>query len=76
MMINDHLERLEDFIITTKTDSVKKINLFPFHKIGSSKYKRFNIPYRMDGVEPPTAERMKKLKEFFQETGIKVKIGG
>lgn len=72
----DHLERLRHFIILTKTHSLKRINLLPFHKIGSSKYKRFNIPYRMAGVEPPSAEKMKMLKEFFMETGIKVKIGG
>jgi len=72
----DHLERLKDFLLITKTDSLKKINLLPFHKIGSSKYKRFNIPYRMKSVEPPDREKMQKMKEFFQETGIKVKIGG
>jgi pyruvate formate lyase activating enzyme len=73
---NDHLGRLRTFIISTKTNAIKKINLLPFHRIGSSKYKRFNIPYRMDGVELPSAEKMKMLKEFFMETGIKVKIGG
>jgi pyruvate formate lyase activating enzyme len=72
----DHLERLRKFIAETKTSSVKKINLLPFHKIGSSKYKRFNIPYRMEEVEPPGKEKMEKLKEFFMETGIRVKIGG
>jgi pyruvate-formate lyase-activating enzyme len=48
----------------------------PYHKIGSSKYKRFNIPHRMEEIEPPTNERMLKLKMFFGDTGIKVKIGG
>jgi pyruvate formate lyase activating enzyme len=72
----DHLGRLRRFIISTKTDSLKRINLLPFHKIGSSKYKRLNIPYRMDGVEPPSTEKMQKLKKFFMETGVKVKIGG
>ena len=72
----DHLERLRKFIIETKTSSVKKINLLPFHKTGASKYKRFNIPYRMKGIEPPDKEQMQKMKEFFMETGIKVKIGG
>jgi pyruvate formate lyase activating enzyme len=72
----DHLERLKQFLFTTKTDSLKKINLLPFHKIGSSKYKRFNLPYRMGTVEPPSGEKMQKMKEFFQETGVKVKIGG
>jgi pyruvate formate lyase activating enzyme len=72
----DHLERLRQFITATKTESLKKINLLPFHKIGSSKYKRFNIPYRMEGVEPPSAEKMRIMKAFFMDTGIKVKIGG
>jgi pyruvate formate lyase activating enzyme len=72
----DHLERMRRFIISTKTDSLKRINLLPFHKTGSSKYKRFNIPYRMDGVESPSSEKMKIMKEFFVGPGIKVKIGG
>jgi pyruvate formate lyase activating enzyme len=73
---NDYLEKLRQFISATKTDSLKKINLLPFHKIGSSKYKRFNMPYGMGNVEPPEKERMEKLKEFFMQTGIKVKLGG
>ena len=73
---SDHLERLRQFLSTTKTESVKKINLLPFHRIGSSKYKRYNIPYRMENVVPPEKEKMQKMKEFFMETGIKVKIGG
>jgi pyruvate formate lyase activating enzyme len=73
---DDQMERLQQFIITTKTSSLKKINLLPYHKIGSSKYKRFNIPNLMESVKPPVKEEMQKLKEFFSETGIKVKIGG
>ncbi len=73
---NDHIERLRNFIFSTKTDSIKKINLLPYHKIGASKYQKFNIPYRMQGVEPPDNKQMLKLKEFFMEIGIPVKIGG
>jgi pyruvate formate lyase activating enzyme len=72
----DHMEKMKQFISDNKSDSLKKINLLPFHKIGSSKYKRFNMPYKMLGVEPPSKDEMQKLKEFFGETGIKVKIGG
>ena len=76
--INDdkeHLESLRDFILKHKCKNLRKINLLPYHMIGSSKYKKFNVPYRMNGVEPPSQERMKELKTFFEETGIKVKIG-
>jgi pyruvate formate lyase activating enzyme len=72
----NHLERLKQFLIENKTENIKKINLLPFHKIGSSKYKRFNLPYRMDNVKQPSNERMKELKEFFSNTDVKVKIGG
>ncbi|MCX6253663.1 MAG: glycyl-radical enzyme activating protein [Bacteroidia bacterium] len=72
----DHLERLRQFLSATKTGSIKKICLLPFHKTGSSKYKRFNIPYQMGGVEPPSEKRMQALKAFFLEIGVKIKIGG
>lgn len=73
---NNHLDNLRRFIIATKTDSIRRISLLPYHKIGSSKYKRLNLPYSMDNVQQPSSERMKELKEFFSVTGIKVKIGG
>ena len=72
----DHLKRLRQFLSETKTISLKKISLLPYHKIGLSKYKRFNVPYRMKQTESPSKERMKELKEYFSETGVKIKIGG
>ena len=73
---SEHLEKLRSFLLKVKCKNLKKINLLPYHKIGSSKYKKFKIPYRMNGVEPPSPSRMKELKQYFEETGIKVKIGG
>jgi pyruvate formate lyase activating enzyme len=67
---------MADFLLATKTGVLKKINLLPYHKIGSSKYRRFNIPYKMAGVDPPSREEMHLLKETFLKVGVKVKIGG
>ena len=72
----ENLEELRNYLEEKKTISLKKVSLLPYHKIGSSKYKRFNIPYKMENVEQPTSERMMHLKEFFSKTGIKIKIGG
>jgi pyruvate formate lyase activating enzyme len=72
----DHLERLRRFLSDTKTKNLKMINLLPFHKTGLSKYKRFNMPYKMENVKPPSNEKMAELRKFFMETGVKVKIGG
>jgi len=76
---NDDIENLtavRELLSSLKRENLRKINLLPFHKIGKSKYKRFNLPYRMNDTEQPSQERMRELKEFFAETGIKVKIGG
>ena len=73
---HDHLEMLRTFILEEKHDNLKMINLLPYHKIGSSKYKRFNIPDKMKNVEQPSAQRMKELKAFFSGSGVRVKVGG
>lgn len=72
----DYYNLLREFIVSQASESVKKISLLPYHRIGSSKYKRFNIQNRMDKVEQPSVERMKELKDYFEKTGIAVKIGG
>jgi pyruvate formate lyase activating enzyme len=73
---SEHLEMLRSFLLKVKCKNLKKINLLPYHKIGSSKYKKFRIPYRMNGVEQPSPSRMQELKQYFETTGLKVKIGG
>ena len=71
-----HMGRMKKYIEGSKTAGLKKINLLPYHKIGSSKYKRFGRDWKMEGIEPPSKAEMSLLKELFSETGVKVKIGG
>jgi pyruvate formate lyase activating enzyme len=69
-------EKLVSFINSMKAKSLKKIHLLPYHKIGSSKYKKFKMQYNMEGIEPPDKSTMLSMKELLLQTGIKVKIGG
>jgi pyruvate formate lyase activating enzyme len=73
---NEHHIRLKQFILTNGIDTIRKINLLPYHKTGSSKYKKFNIPYKMGGVKPPSLQEMQQIKDMLSETGVKIKIGG
>lgn len=76
---NDDRENLtaaRELLRSLKSENLRKINILPFHKIGKAKYKKFNVPYLMNDTEQPSSERMRELKEFFEETDIKVKIGG
>lgn len=77
--INDspeNMKQLKRFLSGLKLPNLRKICLLPYHKTGSSKYRRFNIPDRMKNIAQPSSERMIELKKFFEETGIKVRIGG
>lgn len=73
---DEHLENLLNFIEGYRGSSLSEIDLLPYHKIGSSKYRRFGMEFKMNGVDQPSYDRMIQLKEYFASTGIKVKIGG
>ncbi|MBN1108141.1 MAG: glycyl-radical enzyme activating protein [Bacteroidales bacterium] len=72
----EHLEKMRSFLSEYGPEKIRKLNLLPYHKTGSSKYSKFGIQYRMNGIEPPSPARMKELMDFFAETGIQVKTGG
>lgn len=77
--INDDEKNLEEmfrFISAQKSPNLKGIDLLPFHRIGSSKYRRFGLPYLMGDTVQPSFERMDELKAFFAGTGTAVKVGG
>jgi pyruvate formate lyase activating enzyme len=73
---NEHLSRVREFAGSLNSDYVTEMDLLPYHHIGSSKYKRFNMEYRMSGTGQPSDERMNKLKDYFIESGLNVRIGG
>jgi pyruvate formate lyase activating enzyme len=77
--INDdkeHLTRVKSFITEVNCGNLKRLDLLPFHRIGTAKYAKLKIPYRMSCTEQPGQKRMEELKGFFSDTGIKVRIGG
>lgn len=71
-----HLSSLRAYLAENSRVNLKKVCLLPFHSIGTAKYRKFGIEYKLAGTKQPTAERMGELKRFFAETGIKIKIGG
>lgn len=77
--LNDDKENLTaiyNFVSSHMVPNLKGIDLLPFHRIGSSKYRRFGLPYLMGNTEQPTAERMAEIRHYFEGTGANVKVGG
>jgi pyruvate formate lyase activating enzyme len=55
---------------------LERVHLLPYHKIGVEKYRRLNLPYLMDGIEPPSHERLAQIAAQLEGQGMKVRIGG
>jgi pyruvate formate lyase activating enzyme len=72
----EYMNRLRDFIISKNSKTIKEINLLPYHKTGTSKYRRFKMENRMEGKEQIPVSQMKEFKEIMSSTGIRVKTGG
>ncbi len=58
------LRDLKKFIDTLKT--VDKVEVLPYHTLGKVKYEKLGIPYRLEGVEPPTKEEVKFAKAILR----------
>lgn len=55
---------------------LRRVDLLPYHRIGSSKYDRLGLASRMESVAPPTAQQMETLAARLTQHGFSVRIGG
>lgn len=51
---------------------IHHLHVLPFHRTAEQKYRRLNIEYKMNGVMPPTPERIREVKQAFEAYGLKV----
>ena len=56
------LKALRAFIDTLKT--VKRVEVLPYHTLGTYKYEELGIPYSLKGVNPPTQEQVNAAREI------------
>lgn len=69
--INDgesDLQKMMDYL--SKLKKRHPVSILPYHKIGSHKYERFGIDYKMKGVEEYGDDDVKKIRNMFIEGGF------
>ena len=59
---DEDLIELGKFVKTLK--NVDKFEILPYHTMGEFKWRELGIPYSLEGVKPPTAERVKNAKKL------------
>lgn len=59
---DDALRHTADFIRTL--GNVEKVEVLPYHSFGAYKWDTLGIPYSLNGVEPPTKERVENAQRI------------
>lgn len=63
--VTDDIQDMMDmaaFIHTLK--NVKRVEVLPYHTLGTYKWKELGIPYSLENINPPSDEEIKKAKEI------------
>lgn len=58
------LRKTREFISTLK--NVQKVEVLPYHSMGEYKWKQLGIPYSLEGVESPGADRVKNAERILR----------
>lgn len=62
---DEYLLRLRDFLATL--GNVERIDVLPYHTMGIYKYEKLGIPYPLQGIEPPTGERLAHAESILHQ---------
>jgi len=70
----DNVRRIGEFV--KSLNSVEKVELLPFHRMGESKYRQLGKDYILSNVKPLDDDRIRGIREFMESYGLKVEIPG
>lgn len=71
---NDSEEDIKEIglFVKNKCVGVGGVELLPYHKLGSSKYKALGRKYKLVSLEPPPKNKIDKLNKILTNIGIKI----
>jgi pyruvate formate lyase activating enzyme len=69
-----NLNMMADFL--TGLPGTDTIDLLPYHDIAQSKYRKLNMPYRLQDIPQLTTERLEEIRKHFSALNFKTNIGG
>jgi pyruvate formate lyase activating enzyme len=61
---DDYLMKTREFLDTLS--NVKRVDVLPYHTLGVFKWKALGIPYRLEGIDPPSEERIENARKILR----------
>ena len=62
---DEYLYQLRDFLSTLS--NIERIDVLPYHTMGIYKYEKLGIAYPLEGINPPTSDRIAHAEAILQE---------
>jgi pyruvate formate lyase activating enzyme len=51
--------------------NVERVDVLPFHQMGRFKWKKLNLDYKLDQIEPPSADLIERTLAIYRAEGLK-----
>jgi pyruvate formate lyase activating enzyme len=64
----EDVDRMARFL--AEMGNCRRVDILPFHQMGRYKWERLGLDYKLDDVEPPTAEVIERVCEQFRSRGL------
>jgi len=74
--INDDPGEIQRVARLLKRSELHDVHLLPYHRAGTGKYARLQMPYRLSDVEVPSSESVQAIAQQLEQSGFSVSIGG
>ena len=75
--LNDSPEALRARMdIVAELNSVRQVDLLPYHRFGVGKYERLGLDYPLQGVLEHSDEEVEQMRQQLETYGIPVTVGG
>ena len=67
----ENIKAMAEFVTGMK---VVRVDIVPFHQLGSKKYERLGMTYRLGGAKPYQEDEIQAFKDTLQSYGLEVEI--
>jgi pyruvate formate lyase activating enzyme len=75
--INDDDESIHQMgAFAAELPHLDRLDVLPYHSLGSEKYGRLNKEYGLPETRPPTGERVAEIVRMLEASGLDVRVGG